>query len=1463
MSRQRAARFCGRTVHSFAVFRRKMRGTPRVDFKLRMSIKTIPRRDAFATFAGYVFQVNVTILRWLELAPQDHLELETGEDIDLVQGASGQDDKEKQRVMEQLKQKGCTVTLRNSDSLEAIANYCRHLEANPGALLRFRFLTTAAVTKERSPWRRPQPAIELWEGIRLGRLPKAERPAALVALRDFLNVCPKPAELSADIWAALERVLADADIETFDRIVDTFEWATESGNHEVVEQVIREELQARDPDHSEARAKILYRNLFSFVINLLSRKGQKELTRDLLNREMAETSMVLSDHLAASTLRSWIAYVDAKLEDHESRIEELERRTESFRVTTFFVPQRRGGRGILFDFNQTLRGRRRRLEELTAFAADREARIAVLSGRGGVGKTKLLLDWAQGLEGWRQLWVNAHGKWSDESATEIPHQDTVLILDDAHQYSDLGHIIDYVANAPAGPRRKLVIATRPSGQSYVDEAIARDADESFVRRFDPLREPGPTATFEIAEEMLGTAFAHFAEALARVSADTPLITVVGGRLIARGQIGPELLANDTDFRNAVFAKFAADCEGDLPAGGGTRQELLHLVSAVQPVLEQDDRFADRAAAFLSIRPDQVWQGLDDLEQRGVLVRGRGGLRIAPDLFGDYLLESASVTRHGVSTGFADAVFSSFGETHLSNLLKNFAELDWRITQRDPELRMLDGIWDSLYTLFRSQNAIERERFLGDIAVIAVFQPERVERIAQIAMDEPVESVRFWSFRRVTQDDVFRHVSPLLGVTIFHEPTSRDAFERLWRLAQHSDADVHNAARKALKDAIAYRKYKSVDFNERILSLVEEKSTESVAYQGNFTPLTLIDEILEREVDDHSYRGKTFSFTALPVNYAVIAPLRARALRTLCDRMQSSEPRVAVLAAESLARVVAEFHPKMRSGPSEEEQAWQDDERLSAIMCIEQRIDAGGLPLPLVFTLRLLLGRVMRRANQSAAIKSRAAALLEKMPTPPFIDLFYVMCTNEYEDGAIDYDSIAVPAWRQQMENRAFEELSLSHPEASAKIDEIDRLVRSAVDAGIDPESLQNVLTRLCQDRAFLAGFSDYVLEKPGALLASQANFALNAWRDVDPEKYLHYGVAFARSENLRLARAVALSVSYGPPLQHPIPEDVALLTVLSQRTEGYVLGDVVVGLRRLMQTSSYEAVAAELYANLRIGSDKNLANHYCQTVGSHPIPQQLLNRSRAERILANLIDVDELERDAIGGMLARLCGVAPIALVRFFEARIERRQTLDASGADSDYEPIPSSFSWSTLAEAREASDYPEAIAAFIALMRRYPDLDHRLAPIFWHMAALDTPTLSGLDMLLHSGSDADIRLLIYLLHEASKGLALSHPIFAMHVLSVGAELSEQALSGLRSVLFSNAMRGPGMQVYAGPIPPPPDSSHVSPAEVLSRQWAEGSMAHEFFAELARAQLPVLPRRGLAVHETDEEEGEDDLAADF
>jgi hypothetical protein len=67
-----------------------------------MTFISNPRRDAHATFAGFVFQVNVTILRWLSLKAGEHLELEAGEDIDLIQRGVAGSGSEDERLVEQL-----------------------------------------------------------------------------------------------------------------------------------------------------------------------------------------------------------------------------------------------------------------------------------------------------------------------------------------------------------------------------------------------------------------------------------------------------------------------------------------------------------------------------------------------------------------------------------------------------------------------------------------------------------------------------------------------------------------------------------------------------------------------------------------------------------------------------------------------------------------------------------------------------------------------------------------------------------------------------------------------------------------------------------------------------------------------------------------------------------------------------------------------------------------------------------------------------------------------------------------------------------------------------------------------------------------------------------------------------------------------------------------------------------------
>ena len=116
-----------------------------------------PRRDASDVFAGFVFQIDLTIQRWLELKDDEILELERGEDLDVIQ-LTGEDVPET-RTLEQIKRRSASsVSLKSADALTAVAHFCEHRKNNASIRLRFRFLTTGALAKEQE-WKRPGTAI--------------------------------------------------------------------------------------------------------------------------------------------------------------------------------------------------------------------------------------------------------------------------------------------------------------------------------------------------------------------------------------------------------------------------------------------------------------------------------------------------------------------------------------------------------------------------------------------------------------------------------------------------------------------------------------------------------------------------------------------------------------------------------------------------------------------------------------------------------------------------------------------------------------------------------------------------------------------------------------------------------------------------------------------------------------------------------------------------------------------------------------------------------------------------------------------------------------------------------------------------------------------------------------------------------------------------------------------------------
>jgi hypothetical protein len=124
----------------------------------------------------------------------------------------------------------------------------------------------------------------------------------------------------------------------------------------------------------------------------------------------------------------------------------------------FFAPYRSVALR-LFDFNQTLSGRDAEMQTLNAFLADQASLVGILTGRGGIGKSKLLHDWVSTLKDVRVLYVREDADWHAEAAKEIPVGNVVIVADDAHRFDFLDKLLILVLNLKQRQNIKLVLST--------------------------------------------------------------------------------------------------------------------------------------------------------------------------------------------------------------------------------------------------------------------------------------------------------------------------------------------------------------------------------------------------------------------------------------------------------------------------------------------------------------------------------------------------------------------------------------------------------------------------------------------------------------------------------------------------------------------------------------------------------------------------------------------------------------------------------------------------------------------------------------------------------------------------------------------------------------------------------------------------------------------------------------------
>ena len=286
-------------------------------------------RDAWNTIRGYVYQVDLTIERWLNLQSGQTLELECGEDIDIVSRSLTATPKERQRLLEQVKNRVSSITLKTSEVVTAIACFMEHRQTNPSANLLFRFTTNTQVGKEKlSPMPNRGSAIVAWEDIRQGNLQGIAQNAALQGIRTILKNVKQPDKLHDDSWQIFCNFITNASNDRLLDLICSFEWSTKAPDAQSLSPSLQKLLIERKHARDNIEAQEQYRRLFLYVFKLLCEPGIKQLTVEERSHQLSLPTLSETDHQLLNNVVLWVQALEVRVQEHEVRLGVLEQRLD-------------------------------------------------------------------------------------------------------------------------------------------------------------------------------------------------------------------------------------------------------------------------------------------------------------------------------------------------------------------------------------------------------------------------------------------------------------------------------------------------------------------------------------------------------------------------------------------------------------------------------------------------------------------------------------------------------------------------------------------------------------------------------------------------------------------------------------------------------------------------------------------------------------------------------------------------------------------------------------------------------------------------------------------------------------------------------------------------------------------------------------------------------------------------------
>ena len=459
----------------------------------------------------------------------------------------------------------------------------------------------------------------------------------------------------------------------------------------------------------------------------------------------------------------------------------------------------------LFTHRGPFVGREQELKQIQSFIDGAEP-LLILEAPGGSGKSRLLLEAAkaasQRKEASRIYFADPSASWCANDINLLPvNSSAIVAFDDAHRRPDLDRIV--AACRQHNEAIRYLVSCRPSAIPIVKPLVS-----SLLSAYPPVeleirRLPKQEAEV-LAGHYLGDSLRHLAGRLVVVADRNPLVVCVGAQCIAEKRVQPEVLERTPEaFRRVVLDRLLDD-----PALTAANRRILEVVSAIGPVITEDDQLLTQLADATKLHKHEVRRFLAILERAAFLSRRGRLVRVSPDVLADHLLYIAAVDDLGKPTGFVDHIVARFPSS-LENILANAAELDWRSETVDGPNSVLRAVWRDLEDLLPTSSNRQRTELVGQLKRAAIFAPAEVVRICRWLVEHPDAPTDELMARWGVKDGSERLTDAMVEVLALiatHPDYTRQCAEMLWHLGDRDERPQNtnlNHPRRQLGDLLKY------------------------------------------------------------------------------------------------------------------------------------------------------------------------------------------------------------------------------------------------------------------------------------------------------------------------------------------------------------------------------------------------------------------------------------------------------------------------------------------------------------------------------------------------------------------------------------------------------------------------------------------------------------------------------------